>query len=131
MNRTNTNKIQEKLELIIASLVFSYLRKLMFWDSFSDKGRLGKQPGQTASRLVSLSMGISEEIEDAKITAEKNEDLKIEAKICNWPQFAWSNWTLRYNTVKTRKHYRKYLKFLNFGIWPHFTAILTSVGYCD
>lgn len=26
-------------------------------------------------------MGISEEIEDAKITVEKNEDLKIEAKI--------------------------------------------------
>ena len=26
-------------------------------------------------------MGISEEIEDAKITAGKNEDLKIEAKI--------------------------------------------------
>ena len=57
----------------------------------------------------------------------KNEDLKLEAKICNWPQFAWSNWTLRYKTVKTRKHYRKYL---NFGIWPHFTAILTTVGYC-
>ena len=31
--------------------------------------------------IMSLSMGTSEEIEDAKITAEKNEDLKIEAKI--------------------------------------------------
>ena len=36
-----------------------------------------------SSVVMSLSMGISEEIEDAKITAEKNEDLKIEAKICN------------------------------------------------
>ena len=30
---------------------------------------------------VTLSIGISEEIKDAKITAEKNEDLKIEANI--------------------------------------------------
>ena len=30
-------------------------------------------------------MGISEEIEDAKITTEKNEDLKFEAKISNLP----------------------------------------------
>ena len=31
--------------------------------------------------FTSLSMGISEEIKDAKIASEKNEDLKIEAKI--------------------------------------------------
>ena len=42
--------------------------------------------------------------------------------------FVWSNWTLRHKTVKTRKHYRKYLLFLNFGIWSHFTAILTTVS---
>ncbi len=56
-------------------------------------------------------MGFSEEIEDVKITMEKNEDLKIKAKIWNWPKFVLSNWTLRYKTVKTRKHYKKYLYF--------------------
>ena len=36
---------------------------------------------KAGSHIKSLSMGIYEEIEDAKITAEKNEDLKNKAKI--------------------------------------------------
>ena len=66
-----------------------------------------------------LSMGFSEEIEDAKITAEKTKISRLKRRSENWPKFAWSNWTLRYKTVKTRKHYRKHLLFLNFGIWLH------------
>ena len=74
-------------------------------------------------RRWSLSLGISEEIEDAKITTEKTKISRLKRRSENWPKFAWSNWTLRYKTVKTGKHYRKYLLFLNFDIWPHFTAI--------
>ena len=74
-------------------------------------------------------MGISEEMKDAKITAEKTQMSILKRRAENWPKFAWSNWTLRYKTVKTCKNYRKYLLFLNFGIWPHFTAILTMVSY--
>ena len=73
-------------------------------------------------------MGISEKIEDAKITADKTKISKFKQRSENSPKFARSNWTLRYKTVKTRKHYRKYLLLLNFGIWPHFTAILTTVS---
>ena len=74
-------------------------------------------------RRWSLSLGISEEIEDAKITTEKTKISRLKRRSENWPKFAWSNWTLRYKTVKTGKHYRKYLLLLNFDIWPHFTAI--------
>ena len=70
---------------------------------------------------LSLSMGISEEIEDAKITVKKTKISRLKRRSENWPKFAWSNRTLRYKTVNTRKHYREYLLFLNFGIWPHFT----------
>ena len=39
-------------------------------------------------RNLSLSMGISEEIEDAKITAEKTKISKLKRRSENYPKFA-------------------------------------------
>ena len=104
----------------------------------SIKATESKQPNQdlTSLNTKTLSLyskncealyGYFRKIKDVKITAEKKIS-RLKWRSENWPKFAWSNWTLRYKTVKTRKHYRKYLLFLNFGIWPHFTAILTTVS---
>ena len=41
-----------------------------------------------ARKLLSLSMGISEEIEDAKITAEKTKISKLKGRSENYPKFA-------------------------------------------
>ena len=38
--------------------------------------------------IMSLSMGISEEIEDAKITAEKTKISKLKRRSENYPKFA-------------------------------------------
>ena len=67
--------------------------------------------------LVCLS--ISEEIEDARITTEKTKISRLKQRSENWPKLAWSNWTLRCKTVKTREHYWKYL-LLNQLLWINY-----------
>ena len=61
-------------------------------------------------------MGISEEIEDAKITAEKNQDLKIEANISKLTKIC----VIKLNTqgIKLSKlvNTTENMLFLNFGI---------------
>ncbi len=60
-------------------------------------------------------MGISEEIEDAKITAEKIKISRLKRR-SEIDQNSRDQIEHRYKTVKKRKHYRKYLEFLHFGI---------------
>ncbi len=64
-------------------------------------------------------MGISEEIEDTKITAGKTKisRLKQRSKIDqNLRDQIKHSELLRYKIVKTHKHYRKYVEFLNCDI---------------
>ena len=76
-------------------------------------------------------MGISEEIEDVKITAEKMKFSRLKRRSENLPNFAWSNWTLRHK-LKLSKLVNATESIFYFWILAFFTTFLcVEIGLID